>query len=37
LGHTESDARQLVERAIATGDKFKDVESLINAVYQSSR
>ena len=37
LGHTESDARQLVERAIATGEKFKDVESLINAVYQSSR
>jgi Holliday junction DNA helicase RuvA len=37
LGHTESDARHLVERAIATGEKFKDVESLINAVYHSSR
>jgi Holliday junction DNA helicase RuvA len=37
LGHTEADARHLVERAIATGDKFKDVESLINAVYHSSR
>ena len=37
LGHSESDARHLVENAIATGEKFKDVESLINAVYQSSR
>ena len=37
LGHTEADARHLVERAIATGEKFKDVESLINAVYHSSR
>ena len=37
LGHSESDARHLVEKAIASGEKFKDVESLINAVYQSSR
>ena len=37
LGHSESDARHLVEKAIVSGEKFKDVESLINAVYQSSR
>ena len=37
LGHSESDARHLVEKAIASGEKFKDVESLINAVYQISR
>ncbi len=34
LGHSESDARQLVESALATGTKFKDVESLLQAIYK---
>lgn len=34
LGHSESDARQLIEQALASGGKFKDVESLIQAIYR---
>ena len=34
LGHSESDARQLIGDAIATGKKFKDTESLLTAIYQ---
>ncbi len=34
LGHSESDARQLIDDAIATGKKFKDTESLLTAIYQ---
>jgi holliday junction DNA helicase RuvA len=34
LGHGESDARQLIEQALATGAKFKDTESLIQAIYK---
>lgn len=34
LGHAESDARQLIEQAIASGGKFKDVETLIQAIYK---
>ncbi len=34
LGHTESDARQLIDQALASGTKFKDTESLIQAIYR---
>ena len=34
LGHSESDARQLVEQALAAGGKYKDVESLLQAIYR---
>jgi len=37
LGHSESDARRLVERAMAEHPKVKDVEGLIHAVYKLSR
>jgi Holliday junction DNA helicase RuvA len=35
LGHSESDARRLLDAALATKRKFKDVESLVQAVYES--
>ncbi len=34
LGHAESDARQLIEQAVAAGAKTKDVETLIQAIYK---
>lgn len=34
LGHAESDARNLIEQALAGGGKFKDTESLIQAIYK---
>ena len=34
LGHSESDARKLIDDAIASGKKFKDIESLLTAIYQ---
>ncbi|QDV27242.1 Holliday junction branch migration protein RuvA [Aureliella helgolandensis] len=34
LGHGESDARQLIEQALASGGKFKDTETLIQAIYK---
>lgn len=34
LGHAESDARHLIEQALASGGKFKDTESLIQAIYK---
>ena len=34
LGHNESDARTLIDEAIAGGKKFKDSESLLTAIYQ---
>jgi len=37
LGHSESDARRLLDAALATGKKFKDVESLIQAIYRQQR
>ncbi|MCO6457932.1 MAG: Holliday junction DNA helicase RuvA [Pirellulaceae bacterium] len=37
LGHSESDARKLLDTVLATKKKFKDVESLLQAVYQQSR
>jgi Holliday junction DNA helicase RuvA len=35
LGHSESDANQLIDTAVATGKKFKDSEAMIQAIYQS--
>lgn len=34
LGHGESDARQLIENALASGGKFKDTETLIQEIYK---
>lgn len=34
LGHGESEARRLLDEAIAQKKKYKDVESLLHAVYQ---
>lgn len=36
LGHSESDARKLIDNAIASGKKFKDTEALLTAIYQQS-
>lgn len=36
LGHSESDARQLLDSALATKKKFKDVDELLQAVYDHS-
>lgn len=34
LGHGEADARKLIDDAVVGGKKFKDVESLLTAIYQ---
>ena len=34
LGHSEADAKRLIDQALATGKKFKDSESMIHAIYQ---
>lgn len=34
LGHSEADARRLIELALAGGSKFKDSEAMIHAIYQ---
>ncbi len=34
LGHSEADARMLIDEATAGGKKFKDSESLLTAIYQ---
>ncbi len=34
LGHSEADARQLVETTMASGAKFKDTESLLQEIYK---
>ncbi|MEZ6093773.1 MAG: Holliday junction branch migration protein RuvA [Pirellulaceae bacterium] len=36
LGHSEMDARQLLETAMGTKKKFKDVDELLQAVYDNS-
>ena len=36
LGHTESDARRLMDAALSAKKKYKDVESLLQAIYQQS-
>jgi holliday junction DNA helicase RuvA len=34
LGHAESDARNLIDQALAAGTKFKDTETLIQLIYK---
>ncbi len=36
LGHSESDARRLIDGALAAKKKYKDVQSMIEAIYQQS-
>ncbi|MEZ6090154.1 MAG: Holliday junction branch migration protein RuvA [Pirellulaceae bacterium] len=36
LGHNESDARRLIDDALATKKKFKDTEAMLTAIYQKS-
>ena len=37
LGHAESEARRLLDTALASKKKFKDVQSVIEAIYQQSQ
>lgn len=37
LGHSESDARQLIDEMVDSGKKFKDVEALLTAIYQKRK
>ena len=37
LGHSESDARHLIDEALESGKKFKDVESLLTTIYQQRK
>ena len=37
LGHSESDARQLLDTVIENGSEYQDVESLLQVVYQNSQ
>ncbi len=37
LGHSESESRRLLDTALASKKKFKDVQSLIEAIYQQSQ
>jgi Holliday junction DNA helicase RuvA len=37
LGHSESDARRLIEAALAEKKRYKDVQELLQAVYQQNR
>ena len=36
LGHSDTDARRLIDNALETKKKFKDSEALLQAVYQTS-
>lgn len=36
LGHSESDARRLIDTALGKKQRFKDVESLLRAIYEQS-
>jgi Holliday junction DNA helicase RuvA len=36
LGHSESDARRLIDEALASKRQFKEVESLLQAIYEQS-
>lgn len=35
LGHTEVETRKLLDKVLADGKKYKDVDSLLHAVYQA--
>ncbi|QDS96301.1 Holliday junction DNA helicase RuvA [Roseimaritima multifibrata] len=34
LGHSEADARKLIDEAVESGKKFKDTEAMLTAIYQ---
>jgi Holliday junction DNA helicase RuvA len=36
LGHSESDARKLLDAALASKRRYRDVEDLLHAIYQHS-
>ena len=36
LGHSESDARRLMDAALSVKKKYNDVESLLQAIYKHS-
>ena len=36
LGHSEADARRLIDAALATRGRFKDVEALLRTIYDQS-
>lgn len=36
LGHSDADAHRLIDTELESGAKFKDVEKLLNAIYQST-
>jgi Holliday junction DNA helicase RuvA len=36
LGHSEADARRLLDAAVGTKKKFKDVQALIQLVYEQA-
>lgn len=35
LGHNESESRQLLDETLATQEKFKDVDALMHAIYET--
>ena len=37
LGHSESDARRLIDKALESKKKFKDVQALLMEIYQQQR
>jgi Holliday junction DNA helicase RuvA len=37
LGHSEGDSRRLLDAALGTKKKYKDVQELLQAIYQQSR
>ena len=37
VGHTESQARQAIDRVLAGKKKFKTVADMIDAIYQQNR
>lgn len=37
LGHAEADARRLIDELLDAGKKFKDVETLLTAIYQKRK
>lgn len=37
LGHSESDARRLIDTALSVKKKYPDIDSLIRAIYQQSQ
>jgi Holliday junction DNA helicase RuvA len=37
LGHSESDSRRLLDAALGAKKKYKDVQELLQAIYQQSK